>query len=70
MTELKVVMVQYNPRADMRIHYDPRRSYLNYVRWRQGLSPGAIYQSADESAFLVMCIFELIIDNDSSSGRE
>jgi hypothetical protein len=60
----------YDPRADMRIHYDPRRSYLNYLRRREGFSPGAIYWSVDESAPVVMCIFEWIIDNVSSPGRE
>jgi len=60
----------YDPRADMHIHYDPRRSYLNYLRRRQGLPPGAIYRSVDEGAPVVMCIFEWIIDNVLSPGRE
>jgi len=40
----------------MRIHYDPRSSSLMYFMKRQGLSPGAIYQSADESTPSLMFI--------------
>jgi hypothetical protein len=57
---------EYNPRADMRIHYDPRPSYLNFLRRRQGLLRGAIYRSAQESVYLVMYILACIIDKDVS----
>jgi len=57
---------EYNPRADMRIHYDPRPLYLNYLRRRQGLSRGAIYRSAQESVSLVMYVMNSIIDYDAS----
>lgn len=50
---------EYNPRADMRVHYDPRRSYLNYLR-----------QSAEESASLVMFVLQRSMEIFIISHRE
>ena len=47
----------YDPCADMWICYDPHLSYLKYAMKRQGLSPGAVYQSAVESTLTVTIVF-------------
>jgi hypothetical protein len=52
---------EYDPRADMRINYGPRSSRVTFMK-RQGLSPGEIYRSADESTPLIMFICKRIID--------
>ena len=45
---------EYDPRVDMRIHYDPRLLYLKYVMKMQGMSPSAIHRSAGDGAPLVV----------------
>jgi hypothetical protein len=55
-THVIAFYVEYDLCVDMHIHYDPCSLYVKYVRKRQGLSPGAIYQSAKQSTPLIMFI--------------